>query len=445
MKKHAQILGGIALVVMIAVVSRQTLIRKVAAAPKPLAGAPAPQKNLPDGVTDPNSLATAAMKGGIDYYPNAGTVVKGGMKSYPYATYKAGTPMFQVDPAWPKFPEVNWLLGEVPGVAVDAQDNVWITTRPKTLAGRELFAALRPPQADCCIPAPPVMEFDAAGNFIQGWGGPGPGFEWPQTEHGIHVDYKENVWITGNGPKDNQILKFTKEGKFLLQIGHSGKSQGSNDTENVNKATGVYVDPKTNEAYVSDGYINKRVIVFDADTGAYKRHWGAYGKKPDDSVGPSYTEPRASDVEGPGAKQFNTVHCVRISNDGLVYVCDRTNSRIQIFKPDGTFLKEFFVARKSTGAGVTDGVAFSPDPDQKFLYVADSPDQHVWIYDRKTLKVLGEFGHMGHYAGQTYHLHGIASDSKGNIYIAEGILGHRLQKFVYKGLASSASEQTMGF
>jgi DNA-binding beta-propeller fold protein YncE len=298
---------------------------------------------------------------------------------------------------------------------------------------------MKPPQADCCIPAPPVLEFDAAGNFVEGWGGPGQGFEWPQTEHGIHVDYKGNVWISGNGAKDNQILKFTKDGKFLMQIGHSGQSQGSLDTANLNKPTGIYVYQKTNEVFVSDGYGNKRVIVFDADTGAYKRMWGAYGNKPDDSVGPSSGGgPRAVDLEKPALQQFNTVHCVRISNDDLVYVCDRTHNRVQVFKPDGTYVTEVFIARESTGAGAPDGVAFSPDREQKFMYVTDSPDQHVWILDRKSLQVLGRFGTQGHFAGQTWHMHGIATDSKGNIYTAEGILGHRVDKFAYKGLAKTA-------
>jgi DNA-binding beta-propeller fold protein YncE len=425
MKMKWNIVSYIGLVMIIVLGARQTLIQKAAAA----------QQYNPDT----RSLAALAFRNGIDYYPNAGKIIKGG-KSYPYSTFKAGTPMFQIDPAWPKFPEQNLLLGEAPAVAVDAQDNIWILTRPKRLLGRELFADMRPPQADCCIPAPPVIEFDAAGNFIQGWGGPGKEFEWPEEEHGIYVDYKGNVWISGNGPKDNHILKFTRDGKFLLQIGHSGKSQGSLDTANLNKATDISVYPKTNEVFVADGYGNKRVIVFDADTGAYKRMWGAYGNNPDDSVGPSYMEPRAGDEEGPGAKQFNVVHCVRISNDGLVYVCDRTHDRVQVFRIDGTYVNEVFVARQSTGAGVTDAVAFSSDSEQKFMYVVDSPDQHIWILDRKTFQVLGRFGRTGHYAGQTYRMHDIAADSKGNIYIAEGVLGQRVDKFVFKGLSSAASQ-----
>lgn len=420
----------------------RTISWKTAAAFQPSTGKLIIQQSQGKKSGASDSESDDAPASGIDFYPNAGKVIRGGEGPYPYSVYKAGTPMFQVDPSFPKYPEQNWLLGEVPSVAVDAQDNVWIFQRPKKLKGEELYAAMKPPQADCCMPAPPVMEFDSEGNFIQGWGGPGPGYEWFGNEHSIHVDYKGNVWLSGAQSSqrtvDNQILKFTKDGKFLMQIGHNGQSKGSNDTENLNQPTGLYVYPKTNELFVSDGYVNKRVIVFDADTGAYKRHWGAYGNKPDDSV-PSYNVPKAQDVTGPGAQQFNTVHCIRVSNDGLVYVCDRTHNRVQIFKTDGTYVNEFFISRQSTGAGVTDGVAFSPDSEQKFIYVTDSPNQHVWILDRKTLQILGRFGRRGHYAGQMYHVHGIATDSKGNIYTAEGITGHRVEKFVFKGLSSSAS------
>ena len=442
MKLKSEIIGTVILAMLVFFGVGQIVLHRAVAASKPRAKTLLQQADgkKPKASGEESDEGSSA---GIDFYPNAGHVEKGGKGPYPYAVYQSGTPMFQVDPTWPKYPQHNWLLGEVPSVAVDAQDNVWIFQRPKKLKGEELYAAMSPPQADCCIPAPPVMEFDPEGNFIQGWGGPGPGYEWFSNEHSIHIDYKGNVWLSGaqstQRTVDNQILKFTKDGKFLMQIGHNGKSKGSNDTENLNQPTGLYVNPKTNELFVSDGYVNKRVIVFDADTGAYKRHWGAYGNKPDDSV-PSYNVPKPKDVVGPASKQFNTVHCVRVSNDGIVYVCDRTNNRIQVFKTDGTYITEVFISRQATGAGVTDGIAFSPDNEQKFMYVTDSPDQHVWILDRKSLQPLGRFGRRGHYAGQMYHVHGIATDSKGNIYTAEGITGHRVEKFVYKGLSTSASQ-----
>jgi hypothetical protein len=203
-------------------------------------------------------------------------------------------PKFDFDPYWPKPLPHQWMLGAIGGTFVDSHDHIWVANRPRSLDNNDKYAALDPPQADCCFPAPAILEFDAAGNLIQAWGGPAPGYEWPDTEHGIFVDYKDNVWISGNGDKDTNILKFTKSGKFLLQIGHHGKSGGSNDTENLNRPAGIAVYAKTNEVFVADGYGNRRVIVYDADTGAYKRHWGAYGKKPDD------TASNARTFAGPG-------------------------------------------------------------------------------------------------------------------------------------------------
>ncbi len=332
-----------------------------------------------------------------------------------FTAVSQNVPKFEPDPSWPKQLPNNWMLGQVGGIFVDSHDHIWVTSRPRTLDNNDKYAALDPPEADCCIPSPPVLEFDQAGNLIQSWGGPSKDYEWPDNEHGMFVDYKDNVWIGGNGPKDTNILKFSKSGKFLLQIGHHGKTGGSNDTENLNRPAGIYVYPKTNEVFVADGYGNRRVIVFDADTGAYKRHWGAYGNKPDDTV------PRTRVFDGPGPAQFNTVHGIRISNDGLVYVGDRVNNRIQVFRPEGKFVKEGFIERKtSTPEGTAFDVAFSADKGQQFLYVSDGSNKKVQILNRETLEVVGFFGgHGGHGPGQFYHLHSIATDSKGNVYIGE--------------------------
>ena len=277
-------------------------------------------------------------------------------------------PAFQVDPMWPKMPR-QWILGQVSGLDVDARDHVWIIQRPWSLNDDE---KARNPEAVCCTPAPPVMEFDAAGNYLQGWGGDAPEYEWPKDEHTIHVDYKGNVWISSaGGPRlrertENQILKFTQAGKFLLQVGHRGKSKGSLDTENFNNAADIYVYPKTNEVFVADGYVNRRIIVLDADTGKFKRMWGAYGNAPDDAA------PNKLADEGPGPQQFNLVHGVRVSNDGLVYVADRMNNRMQVFTIDGKFQREIFVERKTKLLGTSFSVAFSPDAAQQYLYLADA-------------------------------------------------------------------------
>ena len=236
-------------------------------------------------------------------------------------------PRFEVDPLWPKPLPNGWVLGMTIGVAVDSRDHVWIVHRADTVVGPEAAADQSPPAATCCRKAPPVLEFDPAGNLVGHWGGPGEGYEWPLSNHGIFVDFKDNVWIGGNDAKDAHVLKFTRQGKFLMQFGHQGKSGGSNDTTNFGRVAKIYVDQKANEAYIADGYGNKRVVVIDADSGQFKRYWGAYGSKPDDTnLGPY-------DPAAPPAKQFRTpVHCADLSNDGLVYVvrpAERSDPGIQ--------------------------------------------------------------------------------------------------------------------
>jgi DNA-binding beta-propeller fold protein YncE len=352
-------------------------------------------------------------------------------------------PTFQVDPMWPKQLPNHWLVGAVVGVAVDAKDHVWITHRPSTLQPNETRSFWKA--------APPVLEFDQAGNLVSSWGGPGAGYEWPQLEHGIYIDHQDNVWLGGGGEKDAQILKFTRQGKFLMQIGRQGKNGGSNDTQNLGGAANMVVDAAANELYVADGYVNHRVIVFDATTGAYKRHWGAYGKKPDDSYflsagerlpGPfsgavqHENKPSQYDPKGPPPPQFRIVHAVRISNDGLVYVCDRTNDRIQVFRKDGTFVQEAFIAKETFGSGSVWDIGFSTDPAQTYLVVPDGTNQQVYIVLRKTLEVVHTFGGAGHWAGQFYGAHNLAVDSKGNLYITETYEGKRVQKFTFAGIAS---------
>jgi hypothetical protein len=343
-------------------------------------------------------------------------------------------PIYEVDPLWPKPLPNNWLLGWTIGAWVDEQDNVWIIHRGAGgLHNNERGAELNPPIAECCRTAPPILVFDPAGNLVRSWGGPGPGYEWPESNHGVHVDYKGNVWIGGNGQKDAQILKFTKDGKFLLQVGHFGKNGGSNDPDNFGRVAKIWVDPTTNEAYIADGYGNKRVAVIDADNGKMKRYWGAYGNKPDDTnLGPY--DPAAAP-----AQQFrNPVHCVERANDGLVYVCDRANDRLQVFRPDGTFVKEAFYAKNTRGSGSVWDIVFSKDPEQKFMMLADGQNERVRIIVRDTLEEIASFGDGGRQPGQFYGVHSIASDSKGNLYTTETYEGKRVQKFVYKGIGSMA-------
>jgi len=369
-------------------------------------------------------------------------------------------PMFEVDPMWPKPLPNHWLMGMTIGVSVDAQDHVWIIHRQGTLEAGELHATTDPPIAQCCAPAPPVLEFDSEGNLLRHWGGPGNGYDWPLSNHGVTVDYKGNVWIGGNGRgrqantrpaaggapdesaaaanasyNDNMVLKFTQDGQFLMQIGRPNSSKGSNDVENLRLPAKTFIDKATNEVYVADGYGNHRVIVFDADTGKYKRHWGAYGNKPDDADLGKYNP------DAPPAQQFrNPVHCADLSVDRLLYVCDRVNDRIQVFKPDGTFVKEGFIAKRTLGSGSAWDVAFSRDPHQTYVYLADGENDRVHILLRDTLEVLTTFGEGGRQPGEFYGVHSIATDSKGNIYTTETYRGQRVQKFVYKGMGPVTKE-----
>src|SRR6059058_3049200 len=380
-------------------------------------------------------------------------------------------PRFEVDPLWPKPLPNHWILWQTIGVSVDAQDHVWIIHRAGSLEPGEVHATTNPQTAQCCAPAPPILEFDPDGNLVGHWGGKGNGYDWPESNHGITIDYKGNVWIGGNGRgqppgegrqgrstnaargsgqgrgqttldesqtggvqgyfNDSMVLKFTRSGQFLMQIGKPGQSKGSNDTDNLRLPAKLFIDRTENEVYVADGYGNHRVIVYDADTGKYKRHWGAYGHKPEDTnLGPY-------NPDAPPAQQFrNPVHCAELSVDRLLYVCDRVNDRIQVFKPDGTFVKEAFIEKETRGSGSTWDITFSKDAQQKYIYLADGENDRVHIMLRDTLEILTSFGDGGRQPGQFYAVHSIATDSKGNIFTTETYRGQRVQKFVYKGMAS---------
>ena len=339
-------------------------------------------------------------------------------------------PSFKVDPTWPTIPN-NWQFGQVASVSVDAQDHVWVLQRPGTLGPEEKARA-----------APPVLEFDAAGTLVQAWGGPGQGYEWPASEHGVYVDPSGFVWIGGNGAKDHQILKFTRAGKFVMQIGRAGQSTGNGDTRNLNQPADTFVYAKTNELFVADGYGNRRVIVFDATTGGFKRMWGAFGNAPTDAP----PNPALPDADERGAPQFvQPVHAARVSSDGLVYVSDRGGKRVQVFRLDGTYVSQVFIGREckapDCGNGTTAAsTAFSADPGQRFLYVGNRSQARVMVLDRRTLETLDTFGQWGSAPGQFGTLHHMASDSKGNLYVTEVTPlkpeNRRVQKFSFTGLSS---------
>jgi NHL repeat-containing protein len=334
-----------------------------------------------------------------------------------------GVPEFKVDPFWPKPLPENWMLGQVSGIAVDKDDRIWIVHRPGTLVDDEKGALANPPATKCCKPAPPVLQFDAQGNLLKSWGGKGAGYDWPESEHGIHVDRQGNVWLAGNGPKDQQILVFTQDGKFQRQLGKAGEAGGSNNPTGLGRPAHMIVEG--DELYVADGYANRRVVVYDARTLAYKRHWGAYGEKPHDDKLPPY-DPRAALPRSFG----NPVHCVRISNEGLVYVCDRGNDRIQVFEKSGKFVKEYRIEPETLQNGSVWDLVLSEDKAQRYLFVADGANNQMLVVERDSGKVLSRFSRPGRMAGELKWVHNMAIDSKGNLYTAEVGTGRRAQKFL---------------
>jgi DNA-binding beta-propeller fold protein YncE len=343
----------------------------------------------------------------------------------------AQAPIFEVDPFWPKPLPNHWVQGSTIGLSVDADDHVWVIHRPMTVEDNFKAADLKVGELKigvCCSVAPPVLEFDPAGNLVGHWGGPGEGYEWPESNHGITVDSKGNVWIGGNGNTDTQILKFDKKGKFLLQLGHQGKHNGSNDLENFWRPAKIYEDPGAGEMFIADGYGNRRVIVVDRETGKYKRHWGAFGAKPDDAKMPRY------DPSAPESKQFDTVHCADVSKDGFVYVCDRVNDRVQVFRKDGTYVKEQVFDKNTLRSGSVWDMTFSRDPQQNFIYMANGVDEKICVVKRDTLEVLTCFGDGGRQPGQFFGVHNLDTDSKGNLYATETYTGARIQRFLYKGM-----------
>jgi DNA-binding beta-propeller fold protein YncE len=331
----------------------------------------------------------------------------------------ASAPAFEVDRDWPQPLPNNWMLGPVSGIGIDSQDHVVLVQRNESDSIKKAGG----------VPAPPVVELDPSGKLVRAWGGPGPGYQWMAQVHGLTIDHKDRVWISGNGDPDAHLLVFSRAGQLIRQIGAPGTRLGSNDTTSVGAATQMRFDPERSEVFVSDGEQNRnhRVVVFDSETGAYKRHWGAYGGRPDDGAVVAKFDPA-----GPPPRQFGSaVHCLRIARDGLVYVCDRSNNRFQVFRKDGTFVQEVFVARDTSGAGSVWDIEFSPD--QAFIYVADGTNQKVWILRRDGYEVVGSFGGPGTGPGQfATSIHDMMVDSHGNLYTGEAAAAGRIQKFLLK-------------
>ncbi|MEX0618720.1 MAG: hypothetical protein WDZ76_02440 [Pseudohongiellaceae bacterium] len=341
-------------------------------------------------------------------------------------------PHFLVDPLWPKPLPNHWVMGRSIGVDVDERDHIFVVHRdqesmfsPRTELG--LYSGV----SECCTPAPPILEFDLEGNLVNAWGGEQEGapYVWPASNHGIEIAPNGDVWIGGNGGGDSHVLVFSRDGDYVRTVGMPGEPADSNATTHFAQVAEIAIDPQANEAYFADGYGNRRVAVVDVATGDFKRFWGAYGNTPDDDADVTYTPGQ------PGPQQFRgPVHCAEPSNDGLVYVCDRGADRIQVFRTDGTFVREVVISPATLAQGSTWDIAFSPDADQEFMYLADGQNFKIYIIDRESLEVLYTFGDGGRQPGLFYAPHSIATDSEGNIYTTETYEGKRVQKFINQGM-----------
>lgn len=379
-----------------------------------------------------------------------GAIWVGSAALRPANAAEAVAPRFEVDPFWPKPLPDNWRLGSSIGVAVDSDDLVWMIHRGSmTLNRNERALELDPVEGTCCRAAPPVLAFDQEGNLVHAWGGPGPGYDWPESNHGIHVDDEGFVWIAANGDRDSHFLKFTKEGEFVAQFGepmsrepvvrrNGDTSYGdttylpnSHDPVNFAEPAKLWVDAPANEVYVADGYVNRRVAVVDTETGEMKRYWGAYGNRPDDDY---QFGPAGRDDQDPPPQFRGPVHCVTIAHDGRVYVCDREANRVQVFTKQGEFLQEAFFAPRTLRSGAVWDIALSRDAEQRYLYIADGVNEKIRVVERETLQEITNFGAGGRQPGQFYGVHNVASDSNGNLYTTETYEGKRLQRFLFQGV-----------
>jgi hypothetical protein len=389
---------------------------------------------------------------GFNAYANANSpkTVNSNIAPVPVATYlhsEKPVPRFSVDASWPTLPD-TWILGQVSGLSVDKHDNIWILQRPNSLSKFDTGLTATPPTAVCCEAAPHVIRFSPDGKVATAWGGPehAPVVEgvnqWPVNVHGLFVDDSDTVWIAGNGKDDHVVLNFDFEGKYLNALGTRGNTNGNFDNTTLGNPSDIFHDESRGEVVISDGYINARVASFNTETKRATHLWGAYAEEP---KGPTRegdfdqsqaAQPQAQGVDGDNPLFGNIIHCVNQASDGLIYVCDRRNNRVQIFKrqTDGkvTFVSNLVVAGDTGGTGSATDIAFSPD--EVYLYVADMMNGRIWIYERSSLTLLASMGRNGRYPGQFTWLHSIDTDSHGNIYTTEVNTGRRVQKLVFEGI-----------
>jgi hypothetical protein len=364
----------------------------------------------------------------------------------------AAAPKYRVDPFWPKPLPNKWAMQQIVDIYVDRDDHVWTINRRVDARPDELTAATNPPRGECCVPGPEILEFDPNGNVVNAWGGPNYHEGWPGRLQTIAVDRQKNVYLSGTTPGDG-IIEFTRDGKFVRDFGRRGAKIPADQVKQDNQQTAVFppgigsfeLDEAAREVFISDGFLNKRILVYDLDTFAFKRGWGGHGiplSEVDNNPTPDY------DISGPPPDQMQfapALHCVHFSRDGLVYVCERGSDRVQVFTKQGKFVRQWFVHPSTQSRGPNCGgiwsttappcgtvyhLALSSDPQQRYVFVADGTNNMVWIYNRGDGTLVGSFGGNGRYAGQLHWIDAVAVDSKGNVYTGEVEDGKRIQKFV---------------
>ena len=378
-----------------------------------------------------HSLTLAAIAAAL-LCPHLAGAQSANAKVAPGSPAAAQLPIYEVDPTWPPTLPNDWILGDIRGLFVDDRDHLWVIHMPSSLTPQEIGAAVDPPIADCCKPAPPVLELDPEGKVLQAWGGPGEGYTWFDQEHGIYIDHNGFVWLdTSDG---FHVMKFPQDGKHVMTLGEPGVNKGSNDPDHLGGPANFYVEPKTNEIFIADGYRNRRVVVYDAATGKYLRHWGAYGKRPTDTE--KYAYPVKLDAP---PQEYSTVHGIVGTKDGLLYVSDRRGNRIQVFRQNGEYLMEKFVRPETRGSGSGFSLQVSRDADQSILYLMDGTNQRVWMLRRTDLEILDRFGKPGRQSGEFIRAHMIAIDSQNRMYTGEAGNGRRIQRWILKGTRPASS------
>ncbi|MEO9947379.1 MAG: hypothetical protein ABJH28_17720 [Paraglaciecola sp.] len=365
------------------------------------------------------------------------------VESYPIEDVSHAVPQFKVDAGWPDMP-ATWLIGQVPGLALDKHDNVWVLHRPNSLSRIDL--GLTNNSGLCCEAAPHVLQFSPDGQLLNAWGGPDKApvidgqSQWPSTVHGLYVDDEDTVWLGGNGKGDHVVLNYTQKGEFIRQFGRRGETGGNLSESTLGNPADIFHDTESNRVLIADGYINKRVTAFDSKEDTFEQLWGAYAGLPGggtrDGAFDVSQAVASADKNSVTAENFgDIVHCVVQSDDGRIYVCDRKNNRLQVFKMNESgkveFLQEVIIAKDTGGVGSATDVDFSPD--NKYMYVADMMNGRIWVLWHDTYEVLGSFGRPGRYPGQFTWLHSVVVDSEGNLYTSEVNTGRRVQKFVLTG------------